>query len=128
MFVIVIGLVCKSVNDVYIEHHHSIMARFISRIFRGSLNFNYIRIASLLGLFSRMIWNFFLAKTHTLPIPTSVDAEIEDLPLVKTNYNMVMSYLRRGYNWATGKANKMHISEPLKPAVMWDNELLIPIF
>ena len=117
----ILGSINKWVNDVYIEHHHSVMARVIKRMFPGSVVFNYIRIASLLALFSRMVWNFFLGKTHTLPEPTNLDAEVEDLPLFARGYNVIMSFLRRKSVPSAVPTTQRHRSEPLKQITFWEN-------
>jgi len=114
-------LICKWINDVYIEHQHSIMARIIQRMFPGGLEFNHIRIAAMLGAFSRFILNLFLRKTHTSPIPSSIDAEVEDMPFLQKVWNVLMSALRKYKDWRRRHVPPLKMSEPKKQVLLWEN-------
>ena len=116
---LLLGKVCKSGNDVYIEHHHSVMARLLRRLFPGPIHFEYIRIVSMLALFCRLLLGYFLQKTFTAPSPTSFDAEIEDMSANPTFYDAFMSTLRRRKR--RGLSTTVHASEPERQILVWEN-------
>ena len=121
-----IGSICKSSNDQYIEHHHSIMARNLRRFFPGGAShFEYVRIMSVFGQFIRLIFHFFLKVTHSAPSPTSIDAEAEDMPPVPggAGWQSLWGILRKRPRpvSSTTVLNKKHISEPHRQILLWEN-------
>ena len=97
------------------------MSRLIKHFYPGAIEFVHIRIVSMLSYFGRSISNFFLRTTHTLPMPSSIEADVEDLPFFDKVYNFSMSALRRVQDIKKQFVPKVKISEPEKQILLWDN-------
>ena len=61
-----IGVICKWLNDVYMKHHHLIMARILDRLFSNNFAFPCIRWSALFATAARGIWHIVSIVEATL--------------------------------------------------------------
>ena len=85
-----LAVICKWLNDVYIEHHYSVMARILKRLFPNNFVSPCIRWSSIFATAAHGIWNIVSRIT-------SISAELEDVVFATVDrpYNSEHSLLRK---------------------------------
>ena len=137
-----LAVICKWLNDVYIEHHHSVMARILKRLFPNNFVFPCIRWSSIFATAARGIWNIVSRITFTQCPPTSISAELEDVVFATVDqpYIVEHSLLRKtdktttvivtnelgvaASSSSTKIAIKEQCSEPLQQLCQWEHNNL----
>jgi len=137
-----LALMCKWLNDVYIEHHHSVMARILKRIFPNNFSFSCIRWSSIFTSAVRGFWNTMSKVTFTQCPPASITAEPEDIYMDTQDVNFDERHGRlrkkdksvtviipnahgRGASSSTTRIEiKENMSEPLKQLYVWEDNTI----
>jgi len=135
-----LALMCKWLNDVYIEHHHSVMARILKRLFPNNFSFPCIRWSSIFASAARVFWNIVSKRSFTQCAPATITAEPEDLYMGTEDgtYNAQLGLLRKkdktkaiiipdlhGISAASSNeriAIKEKVSEPLQQICLWEHD------
>lgn len=116
-----LGSISKWINDVYVEHHHSIMSRLLIAMFPGALTFRAIRYISVFSNFARDFWKLMARMTHTHAKPNTFEYSVENAPGDHHQVDNIHSILRKELKNSEVKSNTRGATEPLKQLLLWDN-------
>ena len=109
--------ISKWLNEVYIEHQHSRMARIIKEYFPGSLLFDNVRFSSMFSSFSTFIRQLGFKFTCTLSAPDSVAADVDD---EYDDTDRIEQALRK-HPMSSGKSPTLNVTEPLQQVMKCRN-------